>query len=45
MAMSSKVVNFNEKGAVDSVAYPKVNNLNADLLYIGPAFILPVGLS
>ena len=41
-AMSSKVVNFNEKGAVDSVAYPKVNNLNADLLYIGPG-IYPSG--
>ena len=35
-AMSSSVVNFKEKGAVDSLTYPRVSNLDADLLYIGP---------
>ena len=34
--MSSSVVNFKEKGAVDSLTYPRVSNLDADLLYIGP---------
>lgn len=34
--MNGTIEHFSDKGTVDSLTYPPVNNLDADLLYMGP---------